>query len=57
MTFPEKRQFLRDRFHLFIGPLVLCLAVSGASSEPSSVFLTWTVGVTLVALILNRVLP
>jgi len=57
MTFPEKRQMLKDRFHLLIGPLVLCLAVSGASSEPSSVFLAWTVGTALVALVLNRLIP
>ncbi|MET3834814.1 hypothetical protein ABIB58_000133 [Brevundimonas sp. UYEF29] len=48
---------LKDRFHLLIGPLVLCLAVSGASSEPSSVFLAWTVGAALVALVLNRLIP
>ncbi|WP_168189928.1 hypothetical protein [Brevundimonas sp. SGAir0440] len=57
MTFPEKRQMLKDRFHLLVGPLVLCLAVSGASAEPSSVFLAWTVGIALVALILNRLIP
>lgn len=57
MTFSEKRQMLKDRFHLLIGPLVLCLAVSGASSEPSSVFLAWTVGIALAALVLNRLIP
>lgn len=57
MTFPEKRQMLKDRFHLLIGPLVLVLAVSGSSSEPSSVFLAWTVGIALVALVLNRLVP
>ena len=57
MTFPEKRKFLNDRLHFFAGLLTPCLVVSGTSSEPSSVFLTWTAVVALFALVLNRVIP
>ena len=57
MTFPLKRKFLNDRLHFFAGLLTPCLVVSGTSSAPSSVFLTWTVVVALFALVLNRVIP
>ena len=57
MTTSAKRWLMKDRYYLMVGPLILVLGVSGASSEPSSVFLTWTAAVVLGALTLNRIIP
>lgn len=57
MTRGQKRSFFKERFHLMVGPLVLVLAVSLASSEPSSVLLGWVAGIVLAAATINRIVP
>ncbi|CAN5350365.1 hypothetical protein BH09PSE1_BH09PSE1_25130 [soil metagenome] len=54
MTWTEKRLLMKRRYHLVVGPMVLLLAVSLASSEPSSVLLASLSGFLLVALTINR---
>lgn len=57
LTTKQKRQFLKDRFYLMVGPLVLLLGVSLTSSEPSSAVLAWMAGGLLAGLTVNRLVP
>lgn len=50
----QKRQLLKDRYYLMVGPLVLLVGVSLGSSEPSSTVLAWVAGVLLAGLTVNR---
>jgi len=54
MTMRQKRQFLKDRYYLMAGPLLLLLGVSLGSSEPSSTVLAWVAGGLLAGLTVNR---
>lgn len=54
MTAAEKRQYLKDCYHLMVGPLLLLLGVSLSSSDSSSTVLAWVSGVLLVVLTANR---
>ena len=53
MTTHQKRQFLKDRYHLMAPPLLLLLGVSLASSEPSSALLAWVSGAVFAGLTIN----
>ncbi|WP_417232010.1 hypothetical protein [Brevundimonas sp.] len=57
MTLSDKRQFLKSRYYLMVGPLVLVLGVSLGSAEPSSVYLAAVAGLWLAVLTINRILP
>jgi len=52
-TLKERLQLLRDRYPLFLGPLVLLLGV-GIGSSP---LLAWTAGVILLAITINKLVP
>ena len=54
LTLGQKRQFLKDRYYIMAGPLLLLLGVSLASSEPMSTVMAWVAGVLFVALTVNR---
>jgi len=49
----ERLQLLRDRYPLFLGPLILLLGV-GIGSSP---LLAWMAGVILCAMTINRLVP
>jgi len=51
----QKRQLLKDRFHLMVGPLILVLGLSLSSSDLASTGLAWIAGALLVALTINRI--
>lgn len=57
MTWREKRQMLKDRYSIMVGPALLMLSVSAASSEPSSVALTWVAAALFAGLTINRIIP
>ena len=57
MTWREKRRTLKDRYYLIIGPMLLILSVSAASSDPSSITLTWVTAALFAGLTINRILP
>lgn len=57
MTMSQKRILLKERYHLMVGPLVLLLGVSLASSEPSSGLLGWVAGIVLAVATINRIVP
>jgi len=57
MTWRERRQTLKDRYYLIVGPMLLVLSLSAASSEPSSVALTWVAGALFAGLTINRIIP
>lgn len=57
MTWREKRRTLKDRYYLIIGPMLLILSVSVASSDHSSITLTWVTAVLFAGLTINRILP
>ncbi|WP_159850350.1 hypothetical protein [Brevundimonas sp. G8] len=48
---------MKDRYYLIVGPMLLVLSVSAASSEPSSVALTWVAGALFAGLTINRIIP
>jgi hypothetical protein len=52
-TLAERLQLLRDRYYVFVGPLLLLLGVGLGSSA----ILVWTAGALLVLLTLNVLLP
>jgi hypothetical protein len=56
LTTHQKRQFLKDRYYLMAGPLLLLLGVSLTSPEPSSFVLAWVSGILLVGLTVNRLM-
>lgn len=51
----QKRQLLKDRYYLMIGPLILVLGISLPSSDPASTRLAWVAGALLVGLTINRI--
>ena len=53
MTLKERLQLLRDRYHLFLGPLILLLGV-GIGSSP---LLAWPAGVILCVMTINKLVP
>ena len=55
LTMRQKRQLLKDRFHLMVGPLILVLGLSLSSSDLASTGLAWIAGALLVALTINRI--
>ena len=56
LTTYQKRRFLKDRYYLMVGPLLLLLGVSLASPEPLSIVLAWVSGILLVGLTVNRLM-
>ncbi len=56
LTTHQKRQFLKDRYYLMVGPLLLLLGVSLPSSEPTSTVLAWVAGILLAALTVNQLM-
>ncbi|WP_284222543.1 hypothetical protein [Brevundimonas denitrificans] len=57
LTMRQKRQLLKDRYHLMVGPMLLVLGVSLATSEPSSMVLAWVAGTFIFGLTVNRIVP
>lgn len=51
----QKRQLLKDRYYLMVGPLTLVLGLSLSSSDLASTRLAWITGALLVALTVNRI--
>ena len=57
MTMSQKRLFFKERYRVMVGPLVLLLGVSLASSEPASGLMVWVAGLILAVTTINRIVP